>query len=128
MLHCFRQIREHADKITCILIQQCADNASSNKREVIFTEKILPPNVFHVADFCSAHRLHRIIATVSDENTLAGDVFSIVYASTLTTVHEKVLRAWRGSSENSYFGPRALQWQLRELAQLLLPLPRPPPA
>ena len=85
-----------------IIVQQCPDMVSSNIRASAHLASLLPGNIFHTPDFCSAHRLHRIIAAVSQENKLAGDVHVITYSCTITGNHEKMLQAWHTMVESGH--------------------------
>ena len=85
-----------------IIVQQCPDMVSSNIRASAHLASLLPRNIFHTPDFCSAHRLHRIIAAVSQENKLAGDVHAITYSCTITGNHEKMLQAWHTMVESGH--------------------------
>ena len=82
-------------KLKYIILQLSSDMVSANVRTMAHCTTVLPRNIFHIIDYCSVHRLHRIIASVSEENKLAGDVHAAVFACTLTSNREKMLKTWK---------------------------------
>jgi hypothetical protein len=89
------QLEAWCKLVRFLLVHDCPDQCGSNLRMQFFTAGSLPNNAFYIADSCASHRIHRIVATCSDENKLAGDLHAIVFSCISTSSHEKMLKAWR---------------------------------
>ena len=89
------QLEAWCKLVRFLLVHDCPDQCGSNLRMQFFTAGSLPNNAFYIADSCASHRIHRIVATCSDENKLAGDLHAIVFSCISPSSHEKMLKAWR---------------------------------